>query len=74
MPPLFPGFELLQEGPAEDDDEARLLRESICKTCSAMSASTLEAFRMEVWNEIPKIFDLGSWDDVKRSCASVGSE
>lgn len=65
VPPLFPGYELLEKATVEDDVDEEDLRASICKACSETSTKALEMLRTEVWNEIPETFDLGSWDEVK---------
>ncbi|KLO07732.1 hypothetical protein SCHPADRAFT_909207 [Schizopora paradoxa] len=55
--------ELLQESDANDDAD---LREAICKNCSKVISENLEAFRLEIWNSIPGLFGLGTWEDAKR--------
>lgn len=61
----FPIQQLLQKDETEDDD-SKDLRKSICKTCSRMISATLEDFRLEIWNAIPELFGLGTWEDAKR--------
>ncbi|KLO07728.1 hypothetical protein SCHPADRAFT_836207 [Schizopora paradoxa] len=54
---------LLQKDEAVGDEE---LRKSICKSCSKVISENLEAFRLEIWNSIPGLFGLGTWEDAKR--------
>ncbi|KLO07725.1 hypothetical protein SCHPADRAFT_945017 [Schizopora paradoxa] len=51
-----------------NDDVAILdeLRESICKACSKAISATLDDFRLEIWDSIPKLYGLGTWEDTYR--------
>ncbi len=60
--PTFPVVALLERGTAVGNEE---LRASVCSECSEKSVTSLEDFRSEVWENMPEIFDLGTWDDVK---------
>ena len=66
IPPEFPIQRLLQNlGPHPDDDDPTD-REAVCKSCTKLICEGLEGFRREIWESIPRLFDLGSWEDVKR--------
>ncbi|KLO07729.1 hypothetical protein SCHPADRAFT_836184 [Schizopora paradoxa] len=62
-PPNYPVHEILMGDELNDEED---LRASICDDCSEKSSEGVEAFRLEVWNSIPGMFELGTWDDYKR--------
>ncbi|KLO07726.1 hypothetical protein SCHPADRAFT_945018 [Schizopora paradoxa] len=61
--PEYPIQALLRNKEAIDDER---LRTSVCTTCSNIISETMEAFRSEVWNSIPELFGLGTWENAKR--------
>ncbi|KLO07724.1 hypothetical protein SCHPADRAFT_1001431 [Schizopora paradoxa] len=65
VPQEYPVQALLEEEVPNDDDDARL-RKAICKTCAKTISASLKEFRLQVWNSIPDLFDLGTWEDVRR--------
>ncbi|KLO07735.1 hypothetical protein SCHPADRAFT_945027 [Schizopora paradoxa] len=60
-PPSFPINQLLEKGRRVEDED---LLSSVCEDCSEACATSLDAFRTEIWESIPGIFELGAWEDV----------
>ncbi|KLO07727.1 hypothetical protein SCHPADRAFT_894416 [Schizopora paradoxa] len=49
-----------------EPDCDKTLRASICKDCKKASSEAFEKLRLEVWNAIPSLFELGTWEDYTR--------
>ncbi|KLO07730.1 hypothetical protein SCHPADRAFT_881260 [Schizopora paradoxa] len=61
--PPYPIQSLLRNEDAIENDE---LRAAICSTCCKAISETMKAFRLEIYNSIPGLFGLGTWEDTKR--------
>ncbi|KLO07733.1 hypothetical protein SCHPADRAFT_1001440 [Schizopora paradoxa] len=61
-PPYFSVHDLLQRNPIKVDKNLRL---SVCENCEKASFDASEDLRLEIWNAIPSMFELGSWEDYR---------
>ncbi|KLO07731.1 hypothetical protein SCHPADRAFT_859791 [Schizopora paradoxa] len=62
-PPKYAVHRLLL---GNEPDDYENLRPSVCEICTKASSEALKAFQSEVWNAIPGMFELGTWEDYKR--------